>query len=30
MTGKDSKKVEWQGTVVSIQPRTSVWRRFDG
>jgi len=26
MKTNDPEKIEWQGTIVSIQPRTSVWR----
>ena len=26
MPGYNSEKIEWQGTVVSLQPRTRVWR----
>ncbi len=26
MKANDPKKIEWQGTIVSIQPRTTVWR----
>jgi len=26
MKFNDQKKIEWQGTIVSIQPRTTVWR----
>ena len=26
MTVNESDKIEWQGTIISIQPRTTVWR----
>ena len=26
MKTNDPKKIEWQGTIVSVQPRTTVWR----
>lgn len=26
MTANDQDKIEWSGTIVSIQPRTTVWR----
>jgi NAD(P)H-flavin reductase len=26
MTANNQEKIEWSGTIVSIQPRTTVWR----
>ncbi len=26
MRGREPEKIEWQGTIVSVQPRTTVWR----
>jgi hypothetical protein len=26
MKANELKKIEWRGTIVSIQPRTTVWR----